>query len=77
MFVEGVAALSFCDVADYVRVAQKDAVRADRVEGLSADWAGDGDWVGDPAGYCIPLDDWKDWFFYLHWLFIISWVILS
>lgn len=63
MFVEGMTALAFGDVADNVGVAEEDAVGADGVEGLSADGAGDGDWVGDPAGDGVPLDNWEDGFF--------------
>ena len=57
VFVEGMAALTLGDVADDVGVAEEDAVGADGVEGLSADGAGDGDRVRDPAGDGVPLDD--------------------
>ena len=38
-------------------IAQEDTVGTDGVQGLSADGAGDGDGVADPAGDGVPLDD--------------------
>ena len=66
MLVKWVTALTFGDMARDALITQEDTVGTYRVEGLSADGAGDGDGVADPAGYGVPLDDWEDGFFDLH-----------
>ena len=66
MFVKWVPALAFGDMAGDAFIAQEDTVGTDGVQGLSADGAGDGDGVADPAGDGVPLDDWEDGFFDLH-----------